>query len=396
MALSADRRGFSTRVFSFLATTIAPPAIVFLIARTVLSGIAVSAGYDPFQSRIWHRWDSIHYLAIARKGYEFYPCDGTYGYSPDQWCGNTGWFPGYPWLIRALARLGLEEDAAGAFLSGVFHFLTLLVLWKGPLESQATTRSAIVLLSAGFFPGFVYYHAIFPVSMFTFFAVACLYLVSCNRLVWGSIAGACGALSYATGVLLAPVVALWIFTRPTPDDQVRRQVLRGLSAAGAILMGFATVLTVHYLTVGRWDAFFQVQAKYGHDLSNPLRSFFLATIDPLVQAGFHRNWNRGLHVYPPIQTLLVTTLLLTVVGSSLRRRRTMPPMDSLALVYVVVYWLFPLLMGHGVSLYRAESLLLPLVVLTKTFPKWAGCLLVAGLILEGWAMALLFYRGVLM
>lgn len=35
------------------------------------------------------------------------------------------------------------------------------------------------------------------------------------------------------------------------------------------LAGFVAVLALHHVTVGAWDAFFKVQAKYGHAVHNP-------------------------------------------------------------------------------------------------------------------------------
>lgn len=395
MMCAVDRRISVRARFRFLARSVLPPVLVFVIVRLVLAGVALASGYHPWNPRIWFRWDSIHYLAIATEGYEFYPCDGTYGYTPDQWCGNTGWFPGYPWLIRFLVILGVEQHVAGASLSALFHLLTLWVLWACFLESELTPRNAIALLSAGFFPGHVYYDAIFPVSMLTFFAGLCLWSVFRKRYVAGAAAGAIAAFSYPTGVLLSPVVGIWILTRPVPDDRVGEKTLATLTTTGAILSGLFAVFAVHYLTVGRWDAFFQVQAKYGHGLNNPLHIFYLATIQPLGQAIAHGNWNRGLHVIPPIQTLLVAAFVIGAAVTAFRRRHATPA-GSLLGTFLVVFWIVPFVVGHGLSLYRAESLLLPSVVLMKDFPKTMEGLLLVAFVVEGIGASHLFFRGVLM
>ena len=48
----------------------------------------------------WGRWDSGQYLPIADKGYIYERCAGVANRGPEDWCGNAGWFPGYPYLMR--------------------------------------------------------------------------------------------------------------------------------------------------------------------------------------------------------------------------------------------------------------------------------------------------------
>ncbi len=57
-------------------------------------------GCTDWSVECWKRWDSFHYLTIALDGYTLVPCDEQGG-----WCGNTGWAPLYPWLIRYIAPL---------------------------------------------------------------------------------------------------------------------------------------------------------------------------------------------------------------------------------------------------------------------------------------------------
>src|SRR5215472_17147679 len=85
-----------------------PPVLAFLGSRALVSAAALSAGFSPWRAESFARWDSGHYLSIAARGYEFVSCR-TIGYpSPDDWCGNTVWFPGYSWLIRVLSAIGFD------------------------------------------------------------------------------------------------------------------------------------------------------------------------------------------------------------------------------------------------------------------------------------------------
>lgn len=357
------------------ALKLAPPVAAFLLARAVLWAVASAGGFDYFDASIWARWDSDHYLSVAEKGYELVPC-AAIGYPTGEWCGNTGWFPGYPFAIALLARLGPPGAAAGAILSAGFHLATLLLLWIGFLGARWSLPNVLGLLMAAFFPGQIYHHAVFPVSVFTFFALLFLCLIAKEHWAGAGIAGAAASFTYPTGVLLAPIAALTIFVA-YPGIFSRQNLTRIVAAAGPVLLGFVAVLLLHQLSAGAWDAFFKVQAKYGHGPHNPVTTFLSAV--------------RGGRV-PGLQTAFVgLTAVLFVVGAWLRRRRP----DLPAVLFAVLFWLFPLTVGRGVSLYRSEALLLPSVLLLRNLPVGLQAAIVAGAALLAIPMALLFFRSVL-
>lgn len=47
-------------------------------------------------------------------------------YTPDDWYGDAGWFPAYPWLVDALHRLGLHLDGTAVVVSWLFAAATLV------------------------------------------------------------------------------------------------------------------------------------------------------------------------------------------------------------------------------------------------------------------------------
>ena len=111
--------------------TLLPPLGAYLIARLFLFVPGALSGYDTMRPGSWARWDAGHYLSIARNGYELFTCDAI-GYSPDEWCGTAAWLPGYPWLMRYASRVfGIPRRTAAVILSGIFTYLSLLVLWRG-------------------------------------------------------------------------------------------------------------------------------------------------------------------------------------------------------------------------------------------------------------------------
>ena len=100
-----------------------PPLFALIFSRALASLAAVSSGYSPWVSRSWIRWDSGHYLKIAQSGYELVSCKGIGYASSNDWCGNAGWFPGYPALIRVFARVFGHVEWIAVALPPVFLFL---------------------------------------------------------------------------------------------------------------------------------------------------------------------------------------------------------------------------------------------------------------------------------
>ncbi|OJH36206.1 hypothetical protein BON30_34160 [Cystobacter ferrugineus] len=127
-------------------------------------------------------------------------------------------------------------------------------------------------------------------------------------------------------------------------------------AANGFMLGFVAALAVFQVQTGAWNALFLSQAKYGHGIGNPLETLD-AVVGPLLR-GESRHWKNA---SPRVQTLLVA--LLVLVARPLSRWREVGQRERGLALYGLAFWLFPLVMGRGVSLYRSESLLVPLVLL---------------------------------
>ena len=367
--------------------TLLPPLIVYLIARLFLFYPGELSGYDTMRPGSWARWDAGHYLSIARNGYELFTCDAI-GYSPDEWCGTAAWLPGYPWLMRLVSRLiGIPRQTAAVILSGAFAYLSLLVLWRGFMSARLDRTNILMLSMASFFAGSIYYHAIFPISMVGFFIILCLYFLREERWLASGIAGAAAAFTYPSGLLMAPLAALWTLyqSRTSPPTRI---VSRLASSAGVAALGFAAVLLVHQWTLQAWNAFFLVQQKYRHDsLQDPLRSFTHA-VAPFFENGPDR-------LVPAFQTLVVAGLLAAILVAVVVRRRQVTAFNVFLLMTVVVFWSFPFLVGRSSSLYRSEALLFPLVLLTRLFPWPAQAAILGLFIAVHFHMAILFFQSVL-
>ena len=273
----------------------------------------------------------------------------------------------------------MRQEVAGATLAALFALGLLVALWVFFLSGAG--RSGWLLLAiAAVFPGAIYQHAIFPTSL----ALLCMVLAGARmaeqRWAQAGGAGALVALSYVTGMLLAPVqaAAAWLRTR----------ALKPAVLAGALpLLGFLLVLAVHQLQLGRWDAFYWVHRKGFSGVAHPVDAFVAALRPAFDAAGDPRA--RA----PAAQTLTVAALVVLGLVTAWRHRRRPDPVRAWATLATLAFWSFPLVVGRGVSLYRSEALVLPVVHLLDDLPPWALALLLAWLAVLAQAMGRLFFIG---
>jgi len=364
-----------------LSQTLGPPLVAFIATRLASALAARLANVDPLQASSWVRWDSFWYLRIAAGGYRLEACPG----GTSMFCGTTGWFPGYPALIASLARLALAPEWAGFLVSAVAQLALLALLWTRVLDGTPSARRWMLLLLAAFFPGSIYAQAVFPISTVLLLMVGFLVAVREGRFRLAAACGAAAAFTYPTGVLLAPVYGAWLLlsAREARDDWRRLLPLIGP------VLGLSAVLGLMAVQTGAWDAFFRNQVQgFGYGLSDPLTTLGTRLVPLLV-------WRRagGAEVAAACQTLLVL-LLVGWAGTEAIRSRAEPTTALFGLT-VVTYWLFPLLLGGRLSLYRAEALLLPAVWLLRRAPVPVLVVILAGAAAVAMPMARSFFQGTL-
>ncbi len=361
-----------------LARAALPPLGAFLVARLFLCLISAGTWRPPWEAGSWSGPDTAHYLSIARQGYALGPCSAAD--PPPGHCGNTGWMPGYPWALRPLMAVGLSPRKASVVVSAAFVVASLTALWVGFLSSWRE-GGALALLLAAFFPGQVYQHGAFPLAQFSFLALLCLLAALRERWLLAGAAGFLAALTYSTGWLLAPVLLGWALFGPRAE--LVRRLPRAALAAGLTLAGFLGVLLLQWWQVGAWNAFFLVQGAYGHRLTNPVVSWWYAVGQVLTPP-----W-QAIGEAPHFQTLLVSVWVCALLARVVAGRDR--PAVLLAL-FTLAFWVFPLAMGRGISLYRSEATLMPSVLLLQGAPRTASVLALVGFVAIAWPMGVLFFR----
>src|SRR6266540_3894625 len=194
------------------AALVVPPVLAWLAGHALYWAAAAHNGFDHFLVRTHARWDSGNYLNIARHGYTLLRCvpKPTSPFTAADWCGTAGWFPLYPLGMRLLGPLGLPYPRAGLLITELFALGSLVLVWW-LLEARATLANLACLALAALFPGSIYEHALFPVSLAVAGSLLFLALLARGRWTAAGIAGAVPAARYqfllATGIVLVAVGA---------------------------------------------------------------------------------------------------------------------------------------------------------------------------------------------
>jgi hypothetical protein len=239
-------------LIDFAATRIA----IIVIAELAAVIIGQRAGSHVQESSyallaVWGRWDAVHYLDIATRGYQ-----GT----------DMAFFPLYPALIRIVGSLAGNHLIAGLLVSNASFFFGLLYLYK-LLEHEydrAVARRAIFYVSI--FPTAVYFTAVYTESLFFMLTVASFYYMRSRQWWLAGVFGFFAALTRVEGVLLlVPFVIEWY----AQDRPFRPRAFYDLCAGLLIPLGMAFYMS--YLWVLRADPlyFSHVQIHWNRHLAMP-------------------------------------------------------------------------------------------------------------------------------
>lgn len=324
----------------------------------------------------WARWDTAHYVALARFGYsEANPSDGD----------GLGFLPLYSLLMRGLVRIsGADRTDAAYAVAGIvianICFLIaagLLAKLSGRILSGHTAVYPVMLLCL--MPYSFFLNAAYSESLFLVFVLAALLLALDGRWLPAGLAGALASLTRLAGLALAPAL-LW----GAWNDGVRgwRLLVTGLLPLG----GFATYSGYTALWHDDPLAYFTAQAHWG-GWTDHVRFYAELFVQHPKQA----------LTGDPRHLVIVFNLSLGIVFLALLPLvwKRLPPAIAMFTVATVVSHLIVTWVSLGRYLLPAIGVYLVLgaIVASPRWSGWARDALLAALAIVLTTLTLLFSRG---
>ena len=357
------------------------PLSVFLLARLAAHFMGIeSQCYGGWTAECWSRWDSGLYLQIAEQGHNLVPCPDW----PGAWCGNAGWAPLYPLLIKVCTWFGAAPAQSGLWLSQIFFLGLMLVaaeLWE---VRNFAVRNWLGLIIVGFAPGSIYFQALFPVSLVVFLLMLLQYYLTKESYLKAGICGFLAVLSYSGGVFLLICLALWGLMQWIKTKKFPWQL--ALKTGLVTFSGMLAWWGYDAYATGHWNAMFLIQQKYGHGLHSPLKHFGMH-----LKILLGHSW--GMKSWVEVQNLIIMTGVIAMAVWIILRRK----IDFMAFqaLFIFIFWMFPYSVGMDVSLYRGCALLTPGFAMFKTLPLgWLWAIAIVFMVLW-FPMSVLFFQSII-
>lgn len=347
----------------------------------------VLVNHYPFTAENFSKWDATLYQSIARSGYEFFPCAGQSMWGAQTFCGNTGWFPLYPWLTKLVAIFVRSVPAAAVLVTAGAFYGVLWLVWNWLLAGAVTTEKVLLLAFAAFFPGALYFIVPYPTPLFLLLILLTFKFLLAERYALAGVCGAMGSLAYSSAPALVLTLGIYLLIahRRWP---IARQVRPLLLTCGLTALGYVLFLAFLQLDVGHWDANLKVQEKYGLGIYDPLATFLEKVV------AMFRGEYRGREEFQGFQMIFCSGLMLSFLVLTTRDTKRPPSqLETLCLVQGLTFWLFPLVLGSFVLEWRAEALLLPTVVLAKRLSRPSQAVLVTLSILLFGELTLQYFKN---
>ncbi len=310
-------------------------------------GVHVAESHNPLLA-VWGRWDAVHYIDIAQRGYY-----GT----------DMAFFPLYPLLIALVGRVLGNHLIAGLLISNVALFFGLLFFYK--LVEHQFTRSVAhrAIFYVSIFPTAIFFSAVYTESLFFALTVASFYYIREHKWLTAGIIGAFAALTRVEGVLLFVPYAIEVFAAAGNGrswDRVLappQRLLRIALGAAAIPSGLGAYMAMLWVLRGDPLYFSHVQAHWDRHLAPPWFSVYRAARAIVTQ-------HSSVLVAGQAIELVFTVLMIAVLVAGLRR---LPPSFS---AYMALSVVVPMSTSSLMSMPRFALVLFPMFAILALWGGW--------------------------
>jgi hypothetical protein len=143
---------------------------------------------------VWARWDSVHFLRIAERGYS---------------SAEAAFYPLYPGLLAGAGRaLGGHYVLAGILLSLVAALGAFVLLERIAEERLGGDGARRAVLYLAFFPTALFLQAVYSESLFLFLCLGAFALAERDRITEAGVVVGLALLTRPTGIALVPPLVL--------------------------------------------------------------------------------------------------------------------------------------------------------------------------------------------
>ncbi|MEW5925085.1 MAG: hypothetical protein AB1746_13955 [Candidatus Zixiibacteriota bacterium] len=339
------------------------PVLIYLAFIAVYTGIS---DYRNNQYLFMPVWDVKHYLDISESGYDVYPCTpGIDGRAGDI-CGNSGWYPMWPLVVKLFRPLlGGSSKYTFVGLTFAFTLISFILFFHFIFRRYDLIAAIVSLLALVMGPASFYLLTGFPYALFMLLLMIYLLLLyapaGAARNIFLFLTAMALSLTYPTGILIAVVPLVWYLAESRRFAMPDKKISYWLRLAAYIIpfgLGLFLLWTYFYF---KFDDFF-------------LQLHF--------QAKYDRTW--AFPVWIMLKSLVKTPILspenLVIIWYGLAFLLFIPyRMKKELWIVALVLYLFSLTTGTTLSIYRHYLIIFPIymIVGTSAKPLWLKAAFIA-------------------
>lgn len=326
----------------------------------------------------WCRWDSPHYIDIARLGYRGAVENGEHLF--------LVFYPLLPWCMRLVHLLIADYRVCGLLVNVLCYAVGCLYFYRLTEREYDSETAKYGVLSLSLFPFGFFFGAIHTESLFLLISSAFLYYLRQHRWVLVVFFGFLACLTKTQGMLLAVAVAFELFSSEqvihrvkSKDWQgiVKKILLPGIFCA-LMLLGFAVYLGINRYVEGDPFRFLYYQKNHWYNEFSPLWRA-IPNVLRYLKANLHTSV--GMCIWIPYMAVFLLWTLWIIYGIKEKMR-------SSYFFYMVALFFVTFSLSWPISSSRYTLCAVPGFMLTGRFLSKHGRLRIPVLVISSMLMTI--------
>ena len=225
-------------------------------------------GTPPILLALANRWDSQHFLEIARNGY------------PSGVEGDLlfAFAPVYPAMVAVVAQAVGNLYLAGVIVSNVFYILSIIAFYKVARMYTDYVESCLLALIFGMFPTYLVYGTLaYSESVFLFFAITSWYFFKKEQYLPCAVFTTFSILTRYISGLLVPIYGVILLSKMIDRYREGKSILKAFDIRwlwfGITGISVIAVFLYFQSLTGSFFAAFDAHAWFGDRLATPFHQF---------------------------------------------------------------------------------------------------------------------------